>query len=299
MKETYKRALDKAKSSEIAKKKAYSLYDTEFVNEKIAKPKKKKYFLKGAIAASIVAVLMLGSVLGVQLFSDDTKSTQLMPIKNSFIVTANAEEITKEKSAQVMVGEGGASFSGSEDYESDSSIFFTTDFEIKCEGENIDTVTYTSRNIAFYTCYLGDESPIIKGIENPQFVNCAISCPEDVSKPEYNTPDAIHSNQYTSFTVHFENQPSKSDFLVNIVGEKQATKEQHTAIFHEGGSENEIYMEAQAVEELLSNAQIDVEVKFVDGTTQTKTVVMGCEAKEYMNGEELGYAPFITFTLAQ
>lgn len=60
---------------------------------------------------------------------------------------------------------------------------------------------------------------------------------------------------------------------------------------------NAPYEDGAVKNRMLKDFSIDAKVKFTDGTVQTQTVVLECEAIHYAEGPRSGIVPFITFSI--
>ncbi|MCQ4021497.1 MULTISPECIES: hypothetical protein [unclassified Ruminococcus] len=99
--------------------------------------------------------------------------------------------------------------------------------------------------------------------------------------------------------MDYENQEA-DDFCIDIVGVTDLSKEEYNQLFGDIEDISEdVETEVKIFNKLLKNTLIDVTVKFTDGTTQTQTVVIGCEAKPYSDAPKSGIAQCIMFSLAQ
>lgn len=294
MKETYKRALNKTQASQKAKDRAYNLFEEMPDSSKetnitpIKQAKKKRRKSHGVLAASLAFVLSLGAILGTGIISSNN-STSVTPtdgIPNSFILTANAAEITSDNSVSVALDDGAMNFSGGGD-EGATHIAYNTIFPLKCEGANIDTVTYSISNSAFQIAYL-DNSPVVEGTELESTLNVGSHSPKG------HDGQVTYIKQYSSFTLDYDNQES-DNFSIDIIGTADLSENDFNVIF---GDSYDVEAEVEVTDKLLENTVIDITVKFTDGTTQNEKVSIKCEAQPYVDGPKSGVAACITFSFA-
>lgn len=290
MKEIYRKALNKTTPSQKAVSKAKALYDSPAVTYEKAgnitelKPKKKSHAYKGVIAASLAVALTLGAIFGSgMLTTGNTDGTQP---RYGFIITANAAEITHEQPASITLDDGAMNYGYGGDF-GEPVFDYNTVFPIKCEGTNIDTITYSISNSAFQIAYL-DNSPVLSGTELENTLNVGSH------SPKAHNGETTYIKQYSSFTLSYDNQES-DNFAIDIVGLTNLSSEDHDIMFADDPNVEE---EVKFFNNLLKSTVIDVAVKFNDGTIQNEKILIGCEAKPYTNSPKSGVEPVITFSLA-
>lgn len=204
--------------------------------------------------------------------------------ENSFILKVGAEEITSTNDVPLIVknehnsyitgsGEGG-------DYE------YCIPANFRCEGEDIESVTYSINKGAFSIVEYNEEGgSLIKScIPYEGDFNIGSSCivPVSWSNGSYEfDPMAIKTNYYTEYTLDYDSQQSDALLGVNIC-EEVNDEELFNKIFL---SENTPEQEAEAYTETMEGVEITCTVHYTDGTTSCKTVVAECRA---MTAEELG-----------
>ncbi|MGN0455785.1 MAG: hypothetical protein ACI4F2_02910 [Acutalibacteraceae bacterium] len=290
MKEIYRRALNKTTPSQKAVSKAKALYDSSAVTAESTdnitqlKPMRKPRAYKGVIAASLAVVLSLGAIFGGGLLAaGNTGGTQP---QYGFIITANAAEITHEQPASITLDDGAMNYGYGGDF-GEPVFDYNTVFPIKCEGTNIDTITYSISNSAFQIAYL-DNSPVLSGTELENTLNVGSH------SPKAHNGETTYIKQYSSFTLSYDNQES-DNFAIDIVGLRNLSSEEHDIMFADDPNVEE---EVKFFNNLLKDSVIDVAVKFNDGTIQNEKILIGCETKPYTDGPKSGIEPVITFSLA-
>lgn len=300
MKNTYKNAVDKIQAPQKSKTKAYNLYDKvncadNKVNitpiAQVKHTKKKRYSI---LAASLAFVLSLGAIVGSGFISsnnitptssaDGSKAPASSP-QNSFILTANAAEITHENSASIALNDGGMSYGGGGD-EDPTHLYYNTILPIKCEGENIESITYSTDNIAFQLSYL-DNNPIIDGAELENYMNAGSH------SPMTHEGQTVYTKQYSSITLAYDNQES-DNFCIDIVGLADISEDEFNSIF---GDLVEPEAVCEVFNKILENTVIDTTITFTDGTTQNEKIGIHFEVKPYQEGPKSGDEPCLVLSL--
>lgn len=290
MKDIYRRALNKTTSSQQAKDKAKALYASAAVTAESTdniiqlKPKRKPHAYRGVIAASLAVVLSLSAIFGGGMLG--AGNTDGTAPQNGFIITANAAEITHEQPASITLDDGAMNYGYGSDF-GEPVFDYNTIFPIKCEGTNIDTVTYSISDSAFQIAYL-DNNPILSGTELENTLNVGSH------SPKAHNGETVYIKQYSSFTLGYDNQES-DNFAIDIVGLTNLSSEEHDIMFADDPNVEE---EVKFFNNLLKDSVIDVAVKFNDGTIQHEKILIGCEARPYTDGPKSGVEPVITFSLA-
>lgn len=305
--------MNKTQPSQKSKEKAYKLFEQATQNVtasgkvtpiSAAKPKRKK--LNRTIAASLAFVAALGAVFGGSLITTGGGSPLTEPSgaassangtaqtetahQNGFILTANAAEVTRgENSVTVSLDNGFLSCSGDE---KTKLTAYNVLFPLQCEGENIDTITYSISNAQFFVHTLNNSDMIVSAVKADKEINAGFHSPKnsDPLGDDYMTED-----QYSSFTVKYSNQVS-NDVSIDIIGERTLSEEDYTAIFQSGGYDVDAIAEVN--KKLLGDACIDITVQYTDGTTETQRITISSEVTYFDDEYKPEYVPAITFALA-
>ncbi len=122
----YTQAVSKIKAPEGAVEKMLKTAESFEKKEKVIHMKK---WIKGAVAASLAVAVTAGAVIGFNLFGGKA---------NSFVMTVNAAEITKDNPVSVGLGEGGMSIAPKDD-----GMEYYIDLPLYVKGEHIKSVTYS------------------------------------------------------------------------------------------------------------------------------------------------------------
>lgn len=104
-----------------------------------------KKWIKGAVAASLAVAVTAGAVIGFNLFGGKA---------NSFVMTVNAAEITKNNPVSVGLGEGGMSIAPKDD-----GMEYYIDLPLSVKGEHIKsvycTVTFDDGTVQKQSIHIG------------------------------------------------------------------------------------------------------------------------------------------------
>ena len=142
----YTQAVSKIKAPEGAVEKMLKTAESFEKKEKVIHMKK---WIKGAVAASLAVAVTAGAVIGFNLFGGKA---------NSFVMTVNAAEITKDNPISVGIGEGGMSIATKDD-----GMEYYIDLPLSVKGENIKSVTYSVDKDAIAVHCRKDNNPVIDG----------------------------------------------------------------------------------------------------------------------------------------
>lgn len=238
-----------------------------------------------------------------------TVASSVENVKNSFVITANAQEM--EYGAEVVFGEFPAYGRGC-DALGEVAIEMTsfTGLPIRCEGENIDTVTYTLSNSSngYAEAFL---------ILNRDYLNATENDSENYGDMPCCGP---YTHAVGTFTAAYDDQPIYGEdgrsiderYNVTIDTEPVILQMYYRARPEELGYEdtrdfreykfahlNDLEPEytkwygmmADFYEAENNNVQVEVTVTYKDGTTETKTIDLLCKPAvyEYPDGVQFSY----------
>ena len=247
-----------------------------------------------AAAAGLAAVFAAVGIFGQSFYKQDAK--------NSFIITANAQELKPDTEIVFGLINSGSGYGREFDDTDRLSISQFTALPIRCEGENIESVTYT----------LDSEY----GYNTDQFLELAEKYKDIVQ--HYEPDDRIgyrwlpYSVPARSYTVAYEDQPYFGTNGMALDGKKQSEEEPIPVVLITrfkiepslfGFENSDEWAEAnndldfrypsewydilqQLYEEDNNDSKIIVSVHYKDGTSETKTICLSCRAasKEYPSG---------------
>ena len=142
----YTQAVSRIKAPEGAVEKMLKTAESSEKKEKVIYMKK---WIKGAVAASLAVAVTAGAIIGFNLLGSKA---------NSFVMTVNAAEITKDNPISVGLGEGGMSFA-----QKDDGMEYYIDLPLSVTGEHIKSVTYSVDKDAIAVHCRKDNNPVIDG----------------------------------------------------------------------------------------------------------------------------------------
>ena len=142
----YTQAVSKIKAPEGAVEKMLKTAESFEKKEKVIHMKK---WIKSAVAASVAVAVTAGAIIGFNLLGSKA---------NSFVMTVNAAEITKDNPVSVGLGEGGMSIA-----QKDDGMEYYIDLPLSVKGENIKSVTYSVDKDAIAVHCRKDNNPVIDG----------------------------------------------------------------------------------------------------------------------------------------
>lgn len=142
----YTQAVSKIKAPEGAVEKMLKTAESFEKKEKVIHMKK---WIKSAVAASVAVAVTTGAIIGFNLLGSKA---------NSFVMTVNAAEITKDNPISVGLGEGGMSFA-----QKDDGMEYYIDLPLSVTGEHIKSVTYSVDKDAIAVHCRKDNNPVIDG----------------------------------------------------------------------------------------------------------------------------------------
>ena len=142
----YTQAVSKIKAPEGAVEKMLKTAESFEKKEKVIHMKK---WIKSAVAASVAVAVTAGAIIGFNLLGSKA---------NSFVMTVNAAEITKDNPISVEIGEGGMSIATKDD-----GMEYYIDLPLSVKGENIKSVTYSVDKDAIAVHCRKDNNPVIDG----------------------------------------------------------------------------------------------------------------------------------------
>lgn len=272
MRDLYKRTFDDIILEDAEKDKVKALFLQADLRKEDTKMKTKKRIQEAAVCAAALAVILLANMLYSTSWRQGTQ--------NCFTVLAYARELTK----------GGEVYST--EYESKSSgicgsgddVNFGFGFPVKCEGKNIDTITYSIQNGIFVITNPAGESIVVRGQEPEQYLEVmeTFHYPVQEQEPQEDA-DGLRSivlpdyevKQYHSFTVDYEHQDdvmtvvSVADTSDSWEGEKL---NQYKAFGYNLDREHSPEEELEIRSFFTKDMGITCTVTYKDGTTETKNI---------------------------
>ncbi len=262
----YTQAVSKIKAPEGAVEKMLNTVESFEKKEKVIHMKK---WIKGAVAASLAVAVTAGAVIGFNLFGGKA---------NSFVMTVNAAEITKDNPVSVGIGEGGMSIATKDD-----GMEYYIDLPLSVKGENIKSVTYSVDKDAIAVHCRKDNNPVIDGDVVSESIDTLFDVKyiEDDQKAldeaiENDYPDKLENpeaeeimsryegKKYSSITLAYDNQ-NPDGCAIGIVGKSTV----------EPVSDDEsLEAKSKQLDSMIGNT-LYCTVTFDDGTAQKQSIHIG------------------------
>ena len=268
----YTQAVSKIKAPEGAVEKMLKTAESFEKKEKVIHMKK---WIKGAVAASVAVAVTAGAIIGFNLFGGKA---------NSFVMTVNAAEITKDNPVSVGLGEGGMSFA-----QKDDGMEYYIDLPLSVTGEHIKSVTYSVDKDAIAVHCRKDNNPVIDGdvvsesidtlfdvtyIENDQKALDAAMENDHQSDFEKHAAEEIlnryEGKKYTSITLAYNNQ-NPDGCAIGIVGRRT----------NESVPDDEsLEAKSKQLDSMIGNT-LYCTVTFDDGTVQKQSIHIGATVTNF------------------
>lgn len=263
----YTQAVSKIKAPEGAVEKMLNTVESFEKKEKVIHMKK---WIKGAVAASLAVAVTAGAVIGFNLFGGKA---------NSFVMTVNAAEITKDNPVSVGIGEGGMSIATKDD-----GMEYYIDLPLSVKGENIKSVTYSVDKDAIAVHCRKDNNPVIDGYVVSESIDTLFDQThiaddmkvletamenEGQSVVETNSSEEKLLNsyvgkKYSSITLAYDNQ-NPDGCAIGIVG--KSTNEPVP-------DDESLEAKAKQLDSIIGNT-LYCTVTFDDGTAQKQSIHIG------------------------
>lgn len=242
--------------------------------------KYRKFTAIGAVAASLALVIALGALFypaAIKKAKNGTLSSSSTAKQNGFFITANAAEATSDEAkpekitsdkfvkigkfvpsigfATYDVGDNGDKFNG--------RMVGLFNYDLRCEGENIDKVTYKIDNSTF--CIKNGYKPVIeKDGKNDLFKSYSLNVGET---GEYGA--------YYSYTVDYDNQPDLSKYEEDIKAPLQILG----AVNYEEATDSDANW-SEYYNSIFKDTVITVTATFKDGSKQSQKLQLNCSVKD-------------------
>lgn len=244
--------------------------------------KKKRNYIRPAVALVACAALVAGigfgnlpdqilSNTGLSHKTDISTNKPSQNLESGFVMKVKAAEVKelKKGEAQAAIYMGnmtGEAWSGSD---SNNEIGYMIDLPLVCEGQNIDTVTYSVNKGCFRILQPKNKPYVIEGeeCEEPKQVSSSVDIevvPDGADKKEV--------KYYKSFTISAKDQDRK-DVEVAICDEKKLSKELYKRLWdnnNAGMTDEEIIAEAAVKNEVLDSPQVTCKITY-QGESEQKT----------------------------
>ncbi|MGN0487942.1 MAG: hypothetical protein ACI4HO_01620 [Ruminococcus sp.] len=280
-KNSYISAMDKTALNDKQKDKLKDLYNAvnNPTEEKIMSIEKKRIRRKplAVLAASLALLIGFGTFSLVL----PNKSNN----ENSFVLKVNAAELKEGKA--VLADTSAFGFAVSEG--DDNLDYYSIDFPVKYEGDNIKSVTY-SINKGCFELYRFSDSNEKKSSKDQELdtkaeneENIEYSIPDEcdgISNSEYAKVDSSY-DKTKKFTVGYDDQKNSERYIYITGDSKHLTTNESDEVKKAFYGDVAIEKEKAAFDKLLGNLIITSTINFNDGTTKTQNIKIGTKIVDY------------------
>lgn len=258
--------------------------------------KKKKNYVRPAIALVACAALVAGigfgnlpdqifSNIGLSHKTDISTNKPSQNVESGFVMKVKAAEVKelKKGESQAAIYSGGTTGEAWSGSDQNKEIGYMIDLPLICEGEDMDTITYSVNKGCFRVLQPKNKPYVIKGEEcgEPKQVSSGVDIeivPEGA--------DQMEAKYYKTFTISAKDQDRK-DVEVAICDEKKLSKELYKRLWDNntaGMTDEEIMAEAAVKNEVLDSPQVICKITYQGDSgqkTETAKVAVHLEAMTY------------------
>ncbi|MCH5299582.1 MAG: hypothetical protein J1E96_07460 [Ruminococcus sp.] len=277
MNEKYYKAIDSLTPRDESVKKTIEAVTKASQSGKVIEMKtrkiNKKFAAISAVAASLAVIITCGAFFypGANL-SENNLSPSTAAKQNGFFMTAYAAEATDDEAKSnkitsddfVKIGKFVPTicFIMQENSEIDqmSGLF---NFDLKCEGENIDKVTYKIENSTF--CIKNNYKPVISRDDKSR-----------LDKEEIIVGEEGEYSYYNSYTVNYDNQPDLSKYADDIKSPIQILGSINYKLKEGGEARTNTEWKNKISKSVLKDTTITVTATFNDGSTESQKLQLNC-----------------------
>ena len=281
MNEKYYKAIDSLTPREESVEKTIEAVTMASQSGKVIEMKtrkiNKKFAAISAVAASLAVIITCGAFFypGANL-SENNLSPSTAAKQNGFFITAYAAEATGDEARAekitsvdfVQIGKFvptiGFVTSEYTDNDATGKMAGLFNFDLKCEGENIDKVTYKIENGTF--CIKNDYEPIVSR-DDVSTVNKEL---------EIRVGEEGEYSYYNSYTVNYNNQPDLSKYADEFNSPIQILGSINYKTKKGGEARSKSDLKDKITESVLEDTTITVTATFNDGSTESQKLQLNC-----------------------
>lgn len=251
--------------------------------------KKMRPLMKFVAVAAACAVVITGAHIGENFYlnqkNGEDSSDITAKLDDAFTLKVNAEELTEGQQLPIM-GMGAQKswvICGEEDKQ---NINYCIGTLFTCEGDNIESITYSINKGAFQIIESPDESIVTDGVKydgqmNTGMITAGSDWEEDTEEIHYS------ENYYTSYTVAYDKQTYEKS-SVNICNELASTAQEQEVVF---GEEQSLEKLLEAYSRIVDGVVITCQVTYTDGTTSSRNIVVGSTIMTHEQAGEISETP--------
>ena len=231
---------------------------------------------RAAACVSVIAVVTAittgvfvgrGNLSEISLNNGEMVSDVISHTGNAFVLKVGAEEITPDKGVPLTLknhSKGGLG-SGSEH----EGVGFRFQADLNCEGEGIETISYSINNGFFIVSEVrGEGDTVISGTE----------CDTDCDYPGHPTngldqysDSEINTRYYKEYTIGYDSQSKLSSNIYGWIGDSETEEKAFNWDYTPE-------QQAEVWKEIMEGVEITCTVHYTDGTSASETIVVDCQA---------------------
>ncbi|MGN0342672.1 MAG: hypothetical protein ACI4DO_07750 [Roseburia sp.] len=234
--------------------------------KKRVRKKKMNKIVKSGIAVAACAALVATAGVGANYRNIISANGDRGADSGSpFAITAFAAEMEQGKTVPVILGQQQSWVLSGEADENTINYVILTDFQ--CEGENIDSITYSINQGAFNISEIPSDGIIMDAVEYEGEMSCG-----DIGAIEDEEGNIVSERRWVKeYTVSYEAQKNDTTFI-SICGEKTLSGPVYVVW---SGNEENYEEEARIYDELLEGVEITCTAHFTDGTSASQVITAG------------------------
>lgn len=220
-----------------------------------------------AVAACAALVVVASTANSVP---KDTDTNLMSTIDNMFTLRVKAAELEKGNPVAYLSDDTSNGWAFCETEE--GTVSYSIDAPFTCEGENVESITYSINKGAFQIVEPQNSSIMLRADEYNGELNVPQRGGEEkdgktVSKVKY----------YTSYTVAYDEQTSDTTWI-NVCGERDMSDEEQELIFgkQSGNKETALFMD-----KVFDGVVITCTVNYEDGSSDSAEISMGGQVMTY------------------
>lgn len=253
--------------------------------------RKKRNYIKPAVALVACAALVVGiaygdvaeNIMGTHILSTDLGSSATGKpdaVQNSFTIKVKAAEVQKlEKGKEAPIisqkTNGSSGWSGSEDTK---EISYAIESPIVCEGNQIDTITYSVNHGNFSVRQPKDNPCILEGTEYKEETEEGKYCDLNIEPGEASKAKLVKKS-YSSFTISAKDQQK---VVVYLRDNKKVSDKVYDRIWNTDlNDEKNLDVKVEGMNQVLDNLMMTCKITYKDGTSETADIAVKQKVMTY------------------
>ena len=230
--------------------------DDEIVVKKKGQRNRKK-ILRTIVAIAACCILVITGSISIEYFGEKNS--------NLFTVHVMAKELNEGET--VYMADYTSNRFGSTGF-GDGKAGYVVTMPLTCQGENIESITYSIKNAAFHLTEMGDRIIVEAKTYDGDITEIGFNGSGDGTPKETSSGN----NYVSSYTVNYDKQTSDTTWI-NICGNHELSEAEYKSTF----GEYDANKMAKMYDKLLEDVVITCTVTFKDGTTDKKDIIVGAQ----------------------